>query len=91
MSGAAGGAFLVLLSRRLFPTRRVGRTALFWGPCLLIALRGLKPVDSLRLLVFLPVVALFGIAVQLTWCRLYLPWRAARAAPPGYGSANATT
>ena len=82
VSGAAGGLFLVL-SRRLFPTRRFWRTTLFWGLCLLIALRGLKPVNSLRLLVFLPVVALFGVAVQLAWCRVYLPWRAARVMSAG--------
>ena len=47
------------------------------------ALRGLKPVDTLKLAVFLPVVALFGVAVQLAWCRWYLPWCAARATCAG--------
>lgn len=82
VSGAAGGLLLVL-SRRLLPTRRFWRTTLFWGLCLAIALRGLQPVDTLRLAVFLPVIALFAAALQVVWCRVYLPRR--------YGNANAIT
>lgn len=86
VSGAAGGAFLVL-SRQLFPARRFWRVTLFWGLCLLIALRGLMPVDPLRLAVFMPVIALFAAGLQVVWCRLYLPWRS----DVVQGSANATT
>ncbi len=76
VSGAAGGIVLAL-SRKLFPTSRVARGALYWGALLLLTLNGLKPIDQLRLLVFFPVVALFGSALLIAWCRAYLP-RASR-------------
>lgn len=71
VSGVVGGLLLVF-SRKLFPRSRIGRGAVYWGVLLLLTLKGLHPIDPLRLLVFLPVVAAFGATLLMVWCRVYL-------------------
>lgn len=71
VSGTAGGLILALAGK-LFPTSRMARGALYWGALLFLTLRGLRPIDELRLLVFVPLVALFGAVLLLVWCRVYL-------------------
>ena len=68
-NGALGGAIRALLDLggRL-PT--AARAALFALACLLLTLRGLKPLDASRLALFLPLVAVYVAAVELTWRRL---------------------
>jgi len=75
-SGALGGAIRALLDLggRLPPAVR---TALFALACLLLTLRGLRPLDANRLALFLPLVAAYVAAVELAWRRL---WRRAPAA-----------
>lgn len=46
--------------------------ALFWTVLILATLRGLRPIDAQRLAVFVPLVILYGTALQLVWCRVYV-------------------
>jgi hypothetical protein len=67
VSGAVGGLILLVV-RSLFRRWPPLPTVLYWSLLLLITLRGLRPIDQLRLLVFLPLVAVFGLALQWrTW------------------------
>jgi hypothetical protein len=67
VSGAAGG-LLLFLSRLLLHRWPPLPTLAFWGGLVALTLRGLNPIDSLRLALFLPVVLLFGLALQgMTW------------------------
>ena len=68
-NGALGGAIRALLDLggRL---PLAARTALFALACLLLTLRGLRPLDAARLGLFLPLVAVYVAAVELTWRRL---------------------
>jgi len=85
VSGAIGGMLLVgarALLRRWPPAT----TITFWLLLLAIALRGLHPVDRLRLLLFLPLVAMFGVLLQWRTWRYRLPARphfSAGTSPPG--------
>jgi hypothetical protein len=67
LSGAAGALILVVaraLLRRWSPLP----TVFYWGLLVLITLRGLRPLDQQRLVLFLPLVALFGALLQWrTW------------------------
>jgi hypothetical protein len=59
------GALILVVARHFFWRWRPATTILFWVALALVTLRGLRPVDQLRLATFLPVVALFGILLQL--------------------------
>jgi hypothetical protein len=67
LSGLAGGAFYAVADR-LLPVRiwarSVLRSILFWTFLVLITLRGLHPVEPYRLVLFLPLVAMFGAVVE---------------------------
>jgi hypothetical protein len=76
VSGAAGAAILSA-ARWLFPRQRAARALGFWGVIGFLTLRGLHPVDPLRLAIFVPVIVAFGALLQAVWCRWYLPRRAA--------------
>lgn len=58
------GALILLVARHYFWRWRPATTVLFWLALLLLTWRGLRPVDSLRLTTFLPVVVLFGVVLQ---------------------------
>ncbi|MGH7561499.1 MAG: hypothetical protein ACRENB_10810 [Gemmatimonadales bacterium] len=64
VSGAAGGALLVA-ARALFRRWPPTTTITYWAALLTISLRGLKPIDELRLLLFLPLVLAFGVILQV--------------------------
>ncbi len=74
LSGAAG-ALILALARALLWRWRPMTTVVFWAALAFLTLRGLRPVDELRLLLFLPPVALFGLLLQ---------WRTFRYRPPGW-------
>jgi hypothetical protein len=59
-----GGALILKVLRRFLPQRWLVQTLLFYAIIVLIALRGLKPVDSQRLVLFLPLVLLYGFIVR---------------------------
>jgi len=66
--GLAGGAVFVGL-RVVLRRRRFVRAAIFWAVLILLGLRGLRPIDAQRLLLFMPLVILYGTALQLLWRR----------------------
>lgn len=67
MSGALAGLIL-LVARVLFRRWPPAPTVAFWLLLLALTLRGLQPLDQLRLALFLPVVGLFGVLLQWrTW------------------------
>ena len=78
LSGAAGG-LLLFLARLLLHRWPPLPTLAFWGGLVALTLRGLSPVDSLRLALFLPPVVVFGTLLQgVTW-----RWRPVSRAPAG--------
>ena len=68
LSGVAG-ALILVVTRHFFWQRRPVTTILFWLALGLLTWRGLRPVDDLRLMAFLPVIALFGVLLQATTFR----------------------
>ncbi|HEX9705670.1 MAG TPA: hypothetical protein VGA20_10515 [Gemmatimonadales bacterium] len=68
VSGLAGALFFMGV-RLLLPRRRVLRGVLFWTFLVLVSLRGLRPVDGQRLLLFMPLVLVYGVTLQALWCR----------------------
>jgi hypothetical protein len=66
-SGALGGVIL-WLARTLLRRWPPLPSLVYWGALALLALRGLRPLDAQRLLLFLPLVAGFGALLQWrTW------------------------
>ncbi|HYU29279.1 MAG TPA: hypothetical protein VEK83_09645 [Gemmatimonadales bacterium] len=69
-----GGAWILKVLRFFLARRWLIQTLLFYAIIVLIMLRGLKPVDSQRLVLFLPVVLLYAFLVRvLTRRRRTLP------------------
>jgi hypothetical protein len=66
--GAGGGVLLVVM-KRLFRSRGV-RAGVFWIVTTVVTLRGLRPVDPVRLAAFLPLMVLYGAMLHLAWCRI---------------------
>ena len=60
------GALLLVGARRLFHRWSPTPTLVYWTLLLLVTLRGINPVEPLKVAVFFPVVILFGLALQLT-------------------------
>jgi hypothetical protein len=65
-AGTAGGAIYAVLARVL-PARRMLRDALFVVVLAVLTLRGLNPVQPLTLALFMPVVLLYGLALERAW------------------------
>ena len=65
-AGVAGGVIYAVLARVL-PARRVLRDVVFGVVLVLLGLRGLNPVQPLTLALFMPVVLLYGIALERSW------------------------
>ncbi|MFL5618574.1 MAG: hypothetical protein ACJ79A_09300 [Gemmatimonadaceae bacterium] len=65
-AGTVGGAIYALLARVL-PARRLLRDALFGVILALLTLRGLNPVRWLTLALFMPIVLLYGVALERAW------------------------
>ena len=82
--GAGAGAIvgaLFLLSRVLFPTRRVYRVALFWSIVGVLVYRGLRPISPVNVAIFGPLFLAHGGLLYAYWCRIRL-----RGATQGPGS-----
>ena len=63
-SGAVTGAIL-WVTRALLGRWPAAQTIMFWLLLVGITLRGLRPLDTLRVALFLPLVVLVGILLQL--------------------------
>lgn len=64
LAGLVGG--LILLGLRTFLRNRwLIQTLLFYVIIVLITLRGLRPVDSQRLMLFVPLVLVYGFLVRI--------------------------
>jgi hypothetical protein len=64
-----GGGMLLALVKRVFRNRLL-RIGVFWTVVALVTLRGLRPVNAVKLSAFLPLVVTYGTMLQLVWCRL---------------------
>ncbi|MBA3340390.1 MAG: hypothetical protein H0T48_00990 [Gemmatimonadaceae bacterium] len=78
LAGAAsgiGGAVIYLIAavivRHVAPKREWIRHFVFGGSLMLVTLRGLNPVDLVRLALFTPLVASFAMALELVVRRRY--------------------
>ena len=60
-----GGAWILKVLRFFLARRWLIQTLLFYAIIVLITLRGLKPVDSQRLVLFLPVVLLYAFLLRV--------------------------
>jgi hypothetical protein len=69
LSGLVAALGFIAL-RWVLRTRRLVRGALYWTLLVLVTLRGLRPIDVNRLILFLPLVIAYGTALQLLWCRI---------------------
>jgi len=58
------GALILLGLRALPPKRWLIQTILFYVVIILITLRGLRPVDTQRLMLFMPLVLVYGFLVR---------------------------
>ncbi|MGH7520890.1 MAG: hypothetical protein ACREMI_06400 [Gemmatimonadales bacterium] len=64
VSGLVGA--MILMGLRVFlPRRWLLQTLIFYAVLVLITLRGLRPVDSQRLFLFLPLVLIYGFLVRV--------------------------
>lgn len=63
------GALVLLATRTWLRAYRLTRNAIYWAFLIAISLRGLNPIDADRLLLFMPLVLLYGAALQYAACR----------------------
>lgn len=77
------GAIGSLMLQFLLPRRPRVRGALFWAFLVVVSLRGLRPIDAERLLLFMPWVIAYGGVLQVVWCRA--PWRSRTSSPTPSG------
>jgi hypothetical protein len=68
LAGLTAGLVYVA-ARKLLPRRVWWARALFGVILLAITLRGLRPIDALRLELFLPLFVVFGVALDRLWER----------------------
>jgi len=68
LSGLVGTLILLGL-RALLPKRWLIQTILFYVVIILITLWGLRPVDTQRLMLFLPLVLVYGFLMRILTCR----------------------
>jgi hypothetical protein len=59
------GALILIALRRFLAGRWLLQTMLFYALLVLITLRGLRPVDSQRLFLFLPLVLVYGFLLRV--------------------------
>lgn len=69
LSGLAG-AVVLLGVRAMLPRRAALRGTIYWAFLILVALRGLNPIDPQRLLLFMPLILLYGITLQVLSCKV---------------------
>lgn len=82
LSGLAG-ALVLMGVRALLPGRAVLRGTLYWAFLIFAAIRGLHPVDPQRLLLFMPLILLYGITLQVLSCKVSARRRALGSKPVG--------
>jgi hypothetical protein len=82
LSGFAG-ALVLMGVRALLPGRAVPRGIIYWAFLILVALRGLNPVDPRRLLLFMPLILVYGITLQVLSCKVASRRRAPGSKPVG--------
>ena len=63
------GALALLATRTWLRAHRLTRSVIYWAFLIAISLRGLKPIDADRLLLFMPFVLLYGAGLQYAACR----------------------
>jgi len=90
VSGLAG-ALVLLALRSVVRTRPLLRGVLFWAFLILVTLRGLRPLDAQRVILFFPLVLIFGAGLQVIWCRVYLARKDSRTGPAGASSGGPRT
>ena len=64
------GALVLMGVRSLLPRRAALRGIIYWAFLILVALRGLNPLDPQRLLLFMPLILLYGITLQVLSCEV---------------------
>jgi hypothetical protein len=69
LAGLAGAVVLVGL-RWILANKPLVRGAVFWAFLVLVTLRGLRPIDPQRVLLFMPLVVVYGITLQVLSRRL---------------------
>ena len=69
LSGLAG-AIVLMGVRVLLPRRAALRGIIYWAFLILVGLRGLSPIDPQRLLLFMPLILLYGITLQVLSCKV---------------------
>jgi hypothetical protein len=68
IASGALGALILLAARAQLRRWSPAPSLLYWAALLAISLRGLRPVDQLRAILFLPLIAAFGALLQWrTW------------------------
>lgn len=67
MGAVAGfaGALILMTLRFFLPRRWLVQTVLFYAIILLVSLRGLRPLDSPRLLLFIPLVLVYAVLLRV--------------------------
>jgi hypothetical protein len=73
------GALVWMGLQALAPRRPLLWGVVFWTFLILATLRGLWPVDLMRLLLFMPLSLAYGLALQFVWCRVR--WRRQPSSP----------
>ena len=68
-NGALGGVIRAITGIRGRVPHAL-RFMLFAAACLALGLRGLKPLDADKLLLFMPVIVLYVLSMELAWRRL---------------------
>jgi hypothetical protein len=71
VSGAAGGLIL-WAARRVLPNAPFIRGLIFWAALSCLTFRGLNPVTTQKVLVFGPLVALYGAILYRVWCQRFV-------------------
>lgn len=71
VSGLVGALVFVALWF-LLPRWRLLRATLFWAFLALMTLRGLLPLDAPRLVLFGPLVVIYGLGLEVLWLLSYV-------------------
>ena len=66
------GGIVLWLGRRYFRRSPVARSALFWVPLTLLFLRGLSPLNTNSLVVFMPFFVAYGAVLYRIFCHRYV-------------------
>jgi hypothetical protein len=73
-----GGALWFAVLRRALRGHRMVRGAVFWTGIVAATLLALSPLNPARVALFMPLAIVYGVALQVIWCR----WSTRRLAVP---------